>query len=378
MEIDIFTIIAAAFAICLSTVAALASLLLIIPRRKENEATNNEGSPKEGVSIVVACHDNAYELEHNLPALLEQQYPCFEVIVVDESSTDDTDEVLKQLKSRYPNLYTTFIPESSHYLSRRKLALTVGVKAAKYEWIVFADATNKPIDDQWLATFASQCCKGKDIVMGYANYNDEAKAYYRFRQLVVATRNLRRAQRSVAYASGGNTIAIRRSVFMGANGFLKDLTYLRGEYDFLVNEYANADNVGVAIGTKMEKGAPSKRSWINDNLFYMETRRHLSRSTKWRIPFVADTLLLHLAVVVDVAMIAIAAVVQDWVAMGAAIFALLLVFALRTIFAVRAAKALGERLNVALVPLMELRMAWTNLALAIRYKMSDKYDFIRK
>lgn len=74
------------------------------------------------VSIVLAVHDNAYELEERLPQLLEQQYRGkWEVIIVDESSTDDTQDVLTRAKAKYPRLYTTFIPESSHYISRRKL-----------------------------------------------------------------------------------------------------------------------------------------------------------------------------------------------------------------------------------------------------------------
>jgi len=375
MNLDILTIIVGSTVLLLSIVASLTSLLARRPRRENATAGDTED---KGMSIVVACHDNAYELEHNLPAMLEQQYPNFEVIVVDESSTDDTDDVLKQLKPKYPNLYTTFIPESSHYLSRRKLALTVGVKAAKHEWIVFIDATCKPADDQWLACMASHCTNDKDLVMGYANYADEASAYRRFRQLFSACRNMRKAQRSTAYASGGNVIAIRRKLFMDGNGFLKDLEFLRGEYDFLVNEYAKPDRVAVVTDAVMIKDAPTHRSWVNDNLFYMETRRHLHRSKMWRLPFVVDNIFLHLAYIIDVASIIYAALTQWWIVLGAACLSLILLIVIRTIFAARTAKAMGERLPIALIPLMELRMVWTNLVLLLRHKKSDKYDFIRK
>lgn len=341
-----------------------------------DKSTNN--NEVKGMSIVVACHDNAYELEHNLPALLGQQYPDFEVIVVDESSTDETDDVLKKFKAQYPNLYTTFIPQSSHYLSRRKLALTVGVKAAKNEWVVFVDANEKPVDDQWLSNMASCIGEDKDIVMGYANYSEEAGSYYRYVQLIEAYRNMRKARRSIAYASGGCTVAMRRSLFMDGNGFVKDLEFLRGEYDFLVNEYAKKGRVGVAVEAKMVKDAPSHRSWVNSHLFYMETRRHLSRSKMWRLPMWIDTFFLHLIFIASLATIVVASILSLWVVLGVACGVLVLLFACRAIIGYKVAKAMGERLPVMLIPLMDLRLAWTKLVLHLRYKASDKYDFIRK
>lgn len=333
---------------------------------------------EKGMSIIVACHDNAYELERNLPALLDQQYPDFEVVVVDESSSDDTDNVLKQLKSRYNNLYTTFIPESSHYLSRRKLALTIGLKAAKNEWVVFVDADEKPADDQWLSNLASQCDESRDLVMGYANYSAESSTYYRYFQMLSAWRNMRKARRSVAYASGGCTIAMRRSLFMKSNGFVKDLEYLRGEYDFLVNEYASEGRVGVAADARMVKDVPSHRSWVNSQLFYMETRRHLSRSKMWRLPYLIDTLFLHLFVVGSVAAIVVASILSLWLVVGIAAGVLVLLYVARAIVGHKIAKSLGERMPAMLIPLMDLRLLWTKAVLRLRYRFSDKYDFIRK
>lgn len=376
MELDIFTIVAATTAIVVSVLASLTGLLLRRPCKSEDEHSHADADTP--LSIVIACHDNATELERNLPPLLEQHYDNYEVIVVDESSTDNTDDVLKQLKAKHPNLYTTFIPESSHYLSRRKLALTVGVKAAKNEWIVFVDVASKPADSHWLARLASKCAHDKDILMGYANYDDTTRAYYRYRQMLNSVRNLRMAQCSVAYASGGNTIAIRRSLFMEGNGFLKNLTYLRGEYDFMVNDYATPSRVAIAPHATTIKDKPTRRSWLNDNLYYLETRRHLERSKKWRLTFNLDALFLHAALWTDGAIIAVTALTAMWIALAASIFALALMFTLRTLSIVRIAKFMGDKLPIWLVPFMELRMVWTNAMLLLRYKASDKYDFIRK
>ena len=80
----------------------------------------------------MTVYDHAHELEEHLPAFLTQEYePGYEVIVVDESSTDETDDVLKLQKQSYPHLYTTFLPKPNRNITRLKLALTIGVKAAK-------------------------------------------------------------------------------------------------------------------------------------------------------------------------------------------------------------------------------------------------------
>ena len=93
--------------------------------------------------------DNGKDLEENLPAYLTQQYePGYEVIVVDESSTDNTDDVLKLMKQQYPHLYTTFLPKPDIHLVRKRLALTIGVKAAKNEQIIFTDIKAFPIQLQ--------------------------------------------------------------------------------------------------------------------------------------------------------------------------------------------------------------------------------------
>ena len=86
------------------------------------------------ITIIFTPHDNAQELAKNLPLYLNQDYPAdFQVIVVAPQNDHETSDVLKRFASN-SHLYTTFIPESSRYMSKKKLAITLGVKAAKYDW----------------------------------------------------------------------------------------------------------------------------------------------------------------------------------------------------------------------------------------------------
>ena len=94
----------------------------------------------------MTAYDQAYELKENLPVFLSQQYePGYEVVVVDESSTDETADLLKLLKNDYPNLYTTFLPKSEGYALSKKQAYNIGVKAAKNDWLIFANANHPPV-----------------------------------------------------------------------------------------------------------------------------------------------------------------------------------------------------------------------------------------
>ena len=123
---------------------------------------------KPTFSIIMAVCDQAQKLTANLPALLSQQCEDYEVIVVDESSTDESADTLKQFKADNPHLYTTFLPKYQFQKNRRRLAFTIGVKAAKKEWMVFTDITYAPPSDQWLAEL-SEFCDGAAMLLGYVN-----------------------------------------------------------------------------------------------------------------------------------------------------------------------------------------------------------------
>ena len=118
-------------------------------------------------SVIMTVFDNGNDLEQHLPAFLTQTYePGYEVIVVDESSTDHTDDVLKLMMQQYPHLYTTFLPKPDIHIVRKRLALTIGVKAAKNERIIFSNINAFPQDETWLQTIADNLGNASGIMLG--------------------------------------------------------------------------------------------------------------------------------------------------------------------------------------------------------------------
>ncbi len=167
-------------------------------------------------SVIMTVFDNGSDLERHLPAFLTQTYePGYEVIVVDESSTDNTDDVLKLLKQQNPHLYTTFLPKPDIHVVRKRLALTIGVKAAKNEHIIFSDINAFPQDENWLQTIADNFGNTSGIMLG--RYHKGELKMRLFDDLEAVSNYIIKNERQRADGHKGTR-----------------LRKLRGKYDFIV------------------------------------------------------------------------------------------------------------------------------------------------
>lgn len=345
--------------------------------RAGGDGPSGPATPCRPVSVIVVADNNAEDLRANLDSLLSQDYePGYEVIVVVDKDEDGTGDFLKAYGKR-PNLYTTFVPDSSRYMSRRKLAITLGVKAAKNELILLTDATCRPVSDKWISVMASRLDEGTDIVMGYSNYIHEAglfKVFYRFH---CEYSNFREACNGAAYGMAGNNIMFRKDVFMAGNGFQGNLKYLRGEYVFLVNKYAGQGNAAVETSCegRVEDRVPTRKEWHSVNLFYRETRRHLDRSFSHRLAFNLDMLSLYAGLVAGAGSAVYAVLTQMWLMLPFSAVALFLPVVVRLLNARRAMRLFGENVPLWKVFPFELRLVWHNLRYAISYRFTDKYEF---
>ncbi|MBP5798432.1 MAG: glycosyltransferase [Prevotella sp.] len=177
------------------------------------------------ISVIMAVYDNARELEENLPAFLTQTYePGYEVIIVDESSTDNTEDVLKLLKNDHPHLYSTFLPKPDRDILRRKLALTIGVKAAKNEWVILTDVHARPTSEEWLKEIAENIDNTTEAMIGY--YNKKGTKIQLFEDIMEARHLIIKAERKRADGHKG-----------------KHLKYLRGKYDFIAVKTSKAHDL---------------------------------------------------------------------------------------------------------------------------------------
>lgn len=332
------------------------------------------------VSIIITPHDNAMELEQNLPAFLEQDYPApFKVIVVFWKGESDTDDVLKKYASN-PHLYSTYIPESSRYMSRKKLAITVGEKAAETEWLLITDITCRPQSNQWLRAMARHAGKEVNLVLGHTRYDDDTPSFRRFVRSYASLYLMHEMHRGTAYRCEGNALMFRRSEFERQDGFRSNLKYLRGEYDFIVNDYARRDKDSAIIENSPEgvlvEQCPTDKEWRNKQLYYLEDRRHMLRSAAHRWRHNVGQVALHASFLTMLLSLAYGIMTQRWVLVALAGCLILSTVLLRSWLGHRALACLGEALPTWRIFPYELWLLWHNFGFKIRYWRSNKDDFI--
>lgn len=166
-------------------------------------------------SIVIVVHDQAMEVELNLPRFLTLQGDVdYEVIVVDDFSTDETPDVLQRLKTEYPRLYTTFLPKSVVFNpSRMQLAMTVGAKAAHHEWVVLADISRPPGSENWLSGILSEGGTGSEAVLVYTNRRGDSIRHQAWNTLEDVSPLLLKAERRSGRGHKGKWQKFRRGLY---------------------------------------------------------------------------------------------------------------------------------------------------------------------
>ena len=374
MIISTTTIIAGAVVVLLAVLGSLINPFLRSLRFQKTAAAENQPP----VSILITAHDNLAELERNLPMFLRQQYATdYQVIVVCQSTDGETQDFLKRTAAENPHLYYTYIPESSRYMSRKKLQITLGVKAAKHEWIILTEPNCRPSNDKWLQTMARQCQDPNHLVLGYVALDEETKSVRRFDSIRKAYYVLRRAQQTYGYRSHMPNVAFRKSDFMKEQGYQGNLEYVRGEYDFLVNKYAHCGDTATELDCDawLIREAPSSKSWHNAHLYLQASRKSLERAGSMRTLMFFDHLMPHLSLIATLAVAAYSILMKNWILTGCAGFSFLLLFIVRMLIANKAIRHFDDGIAMFKLPFFEYGIIWRNLATKLRYWRADKNDF---
>ena len=298
-------------------------------------------NPADGsvpLSVVVIIRNRADDLERNLKLLAMQNYPAFEIIVFDDASVDGASDVIKRIEQSFPHVHHTFLPETARYVSRSKLAVTLGVKAARHDWIVLTESDCISDSSDRLGFLAAACDEAHDFVLGYTDYDDDGtwrSNRYSLDNMVRQMRFFRAsAKRRNGKAIGGciGNIAFRKSVFLDNRGFSSNLSLLGGEDVLLADSLARPGRTGVIIRkeTRVHRLPPLRgNQWRTMKLFQAESARYLgSCGRKERCAWGLSSWCWHLPL---------------WTAA-----ALIVLFVLRTQYIYAAAVALAELIFILL------------------------------
>lgn len=249
---------------------------------------------RPGISVIIAAKNEELNLKEFLPEILNQEYDNFEVIVVNDGSWDKSQDILDAFELEYPHLKLcrTFADDHKSFFSGKKLALTIGIKAAKYEYLLFTDADCKPNSNLWIAE-ASEAIVLNDLTLLLGVY-EKAKgllnACIRFETLKIAFNYASFAKRKSAYMSVGRNFSYHKSTFFDVNGFSKHLYVPSGDDDLFVQECVKAKKtVGVLFTNNAKTISKAKTTWKQ---WFYQKRRHVSTA-----PFYSKVLLMRLFLV---------------------------------------------------------------------------------
>jgi poly-beta-1,6-N-acetyl-D-glucosamine synthase len=231
---------------------------------------------QSGVSVILCARNEKENLTKNLPLILEQDYPNFEVIVVDDASWDGTDEVLTIFKDKYPNLRIVTIMEHVKKGEGKKFALTLGIKTAQNNILLLTDADCKPVSDKWIQYMAAPYEDSQiEMVLGYSPYETRSNLLnllIRAETSLTAMLYMSFALRKKPYMGVGRNLSYTKELFFRNKGFATHYHIPSGDDDLFVRDSSTKNNVAIAISPEARMVSRPKNTFIE---WFRQKKRHL-------------------------------------------------------------------------------------------------------
>ncbi len=239
-------------------------------------------SNSKGVSIIVCAWNEFDNLTELLPLLANQNYHDYEVVIVDDRSSDGSGEYLKNEILNYPNFKLVTITETPDHLASKKYALSLGIKVASKEVLLMTDADCRPTSEYWIAGMLNQLGFEKQIVLGYSPYTGEAgflNAFIRFETLFTAWQYFSYALLGLPYMGVGRNLMYRKKLFVEKLGFRNHQKITGGDDDLFVNENSNGRNTSISFHSNTFVFSEPKHSFAD---WKIQKRRHLSIGKRYK------------------------------------------------------------------------------------------------
>ncbi len=241
------------------------------------------------VSVVISARNEYLNLEKNLPLFFSQEYPDFEIVVVNDCSDDGTDELLTDLARSEPKLNVVHIRQSLNFFHGKKFPLSIGIKSAKHERLLLTDADCSPVSNQWIKSVMTGYHEKTEVVLGYGAYHKKfglLNALIRFDTLHIAMQYLSYALAGVPYMGVGRNLSYERRLFYKNKGFTSHYVISSGDDDLFVAQVANKKNTRVVISGESYTYSNSKKnfsSWVRQKRRHFTTSKYYSIGTKFRL-----------------------------------------------------------------------------------------------
>jgi glycosyltransferase involved in cell wall biosynthesis len=233
--------------------------------KQKKRKFNTEQVP---VSVIVFAKNSAAKLQENLPFILEQNYPVFEIVIINNDSIDGTLEVVDTLKKKHTNIKIVNVANNEDFWNNKKYSLTSGIKASKHDHLLFTDANSNPISAHWISEMSKNFTIKRTIFLGYEKYRNEKY----FTNLLIRFENLMQAMKCFSFAkydspfmAFGNNLTYRKSDFFKVNGYINHIKIRPGVEDLFIRDAATKKKSSFIVSEDsfMETDAPkSFNTWF--------------------------------------------------------------------------------------------------------------------
>ena len=245
------------------------------------DAINAKNIP---ISVIVCAKNEEENIKKYIPILAQQDYPIFELVLIDDASSDETLEVFEAFEQQYTNIRLVKVKNNEAFWGNKKYALTLGIKASKYEHLLFTDADCFPNSKDWITHMVTHFNSDTKIVLGYGGYTKIANSFLnkiiRYETVLTAIQFFSWAKIGRPYMGVGRNLAYKKEVFFDVNGFIDHIQVRSGDDDLFINQAANAGNTSIAITTESFTYSEPKKTFKD---WFKQKRRHAATAEHYKI-----------------------------------------------------------------------------------------------
>ncbi len=321
------------------------------------------------VSVIICAKNEAKNLKKHLPFFLEQEYPKFELILINDSSSDKTLKVMEKFRSEHSNIKVVDVKNIEAFWGNKKYALTLGIKVASYNTLLFSDADCKPVSKHWIKEMSSHFSNSKSIVIGYGAYKKQPNSFLnkliRFETLLTAVQYFSYAKMGQPYMAVGRNLAYTKITFFEARGFMNHMNIKSGDDDLFVNQIANASNTSVCYTKEsFTESIPKKtyNEWLSQKRRHVSTAKYYKTKNKFLLTiFYLSQLLFYI-----LAIVLISSLIYWKIVLGLLVLRYVILYISLTL----AAKKLNENDLLPYLPLLELFLIMTQFSIFIKNTVS--------
>lgn len=236
------------------------------------------------ISVIVCAKNEVENIKKVVPLLAKQNYQSFEIVLIDDASSDGTLDIFEEFEKKYSNIKIVKVENNEAFWGNKKFALTLGIKAAKYDYLLFIDASSYPTSNDWITSMSSQFTAKKNIVLGYGAYEKVPNSFLnkiiRFETLLTATQYFSWAKIGKPYMGVGRNMAYKREEFFKTSGFINHMKLRLGDDDLFINQAATSTNTSICYAPNSFTYSRAKTTYQS---WFLQKRRHAYTAKYYKI-----------------------------------------------------------------------------------------------